>query len=495
MSGTDLPNRQASIELAKALAVLLVFALAVRGWAFTSPAINNDEQFYLVAGQQLLEGKLLYVDIWDRKPIGLFLIYAVICRVFSDPIVGYHVVATAFALATALVLFRMARRFASFGSALAGAAAYLAWLNLFGGIGGQAPVIYNLPMALAAAMTLALATGGTDRQLTRLGCVIMLLSGAAIQIKYTCMFEGIFFGLSLLWTGWQRGRCLPRLALDAAVWIACALAPTALAFAAYAATGHTAEFIFANFASVMKDHDDFVHSLGRLAQLIAALIPFFVCTVLVMRGRRREDRANDKRAVETWVLGWAAASFAAFLFYGVWLDFYALPLLAPFCLIAVMTFERAANRRTAIAAMIGLGLLAGTVREAIKAQRRGSGAEVAEIAGRIAPHLGSGCLYVNEKLPILYLLTHSCLPTRFVFPDHLTWDRYRDSLGVDQVGEMRRLLAARPAVVLVDLNPELDSNPVAMRQMLMNELNRHYRLDSLAQAGTDRFAIYVRTPS
>lgn len=491
MSGTDLPKRQDPFEWAKALAALAIIALAVRGWAFTSPAINNDEQFYLVAGQQLLEGKLLYVDIWDRKPIGLFLIYALICSIFSDPVIGYHVVATAFAVATALVLFAVARRVASFGAALAAAAAYLVWLNLFGGIGGQAPVIYNLPMALAAAMTLSLLLGGTDRALTRQGCAIMLLTGAAIQIKYTCIFEGIFYGLSLLWIGATRGRPLPRVALDGAVWIACALAPTVLALATYAAAGHSAEFIFANFQSVMMDHDNFANSLERLFQLIAALIPFFVCAVLVLRSRRQDRDAGERRLAETWMLGWAAASFAAFLFYGVWLDFYALPLLAPFCLIAAMTFERAGNRRTAIAAMIGLGLLAGTVREVVKAHRRASFAEVSTLARRIEPHLGTGCLYVNEKLPILYLLTRSCLPTRFIFPDHLTWDRYRDSLGIDQTAEMNRMLATRPSVVLVDLNPELDSNPVAMRQLLMNELNRNYRLEGYASGGTDRFAIYV----
>jgi hypothetical protein len=58
----------------------------------------------------MLDGALPYVDIWDRKPIGLFLLYAAIRLLGGDGILAYQVTATAFAVATAAVLSLMIYR-------------------------------------------------------------------------------------------------------------------------------------------------------------------------------------------------------------------------------------------------------------------------------------------------------------------------------------------------------------------------------------------------
>uniref|UniRef100_UPI001C08B440 hypothetical protein n=1 Tax=Acinetobacter baumannii TaxID=470 RepID=UPI001C08B440 len=54
--------------------ILLMFAVAVRARDFGNPSIHVDEQFYLLVGDRMLHGALPYLDIWDRKPIGLFLL-------------------------------------------------------------------------------------------------------------------------------------------------------------------------------------------------------------------------------------------------------------------------------------------------------------------------------------------------------------------------------------------------------------------------------------
>ena len=77
-------------ELLKAGLILALFTLATRLWTFGNPLINVDEQFYVLTGDRLLHGVLPYVDIWDRKPIGLFLIYAFVCRLFANPVIGYR---------------------------------------------------------------------------------------------------------------------------------------------------------------------------------------------------------------------------------------------------------------------------------------------------------------------------------------------------------------------------------------------------------------------
>src|SRR3569833_3787129 len=90
-------------------ALLLLVALAVRCVDFGNPVIHVDEQYYLLVGDRLLRGALPYVDIWDRKPIGLFAIFAAIRLLPGDGVLAYQLVATLFAAATAWLVQRGAR--------------------------------------------------------------------------------------------------------------------------------------------------------------------------------------------------------------------------------------------------------------------------------------------------------------------------------------------------------------------------------------------------
>ncbi len=484
--------RPDSAERLKAILLLTAFAFATRVWIFGNPVINIDEQFYLLAGDRLLQGELPYVDIWDRKPIGLFLIYALVCRVFADPVIGYQLLAAISVALTSYLLFAIARRLTSFTVALGGAAAYLAWLSVFGGIGGQAPVFYNLPMAAAAALTIAVVARPDDHHLTRRGCAIMLLTGLAIQIKYTAVFEGVFFGLTLLWAGKTRDRALPRLGADAAVWIACALAPTLAAAGAYFAMGHLDAFVQANFVSVFEDKGSSLHELANLAGLVVGLTPFLVCARIALRRWRTGKETGHREA--RWMLAWAGASFAGFLVYGGWADHYVLPMLLPLSLVTALAFDSIAKQRRAIALVVGLGLLGGFGRAIVEERLNGNRQEVSRLTAVIRPYLGNGCLYVYEGLPILYLLTHSCLPTRYVFPEHLTEDTYEHALGVDQLGELRGILTQRPSVVVKSTVPDDDTRP-ASRELLESGLRQDYRIVGQAIVGATRYEVYALTNS
>jgi hypothetical protein len=60
----------------RAACAVLLFAVALR-WAWFGDRIAGlDEQFYLLAGDRLHRGVLPYVDFWNRKAAGLFLLYA-----------------------------------------------------------------------------------------------------------------------------------------------------------------------------------------------------------------------------------------------------------------------------------------------------------------------------------------------------------------------------------------------------------------------------------
>ena len=311
-------------------AVLLALAtFALRLPHFGDPSYMIDEQFYLVAGDRLVHGALPFVDIWDRKPIGLFLIYAVAALFGAGAVLAYQLMAATAAAGTAFVITRIARPIAGAGAGLVAGLLYLLWLELAEGGGGQAPVFYNLLVAGAAWAVLA--AGNTiDRvRHRRLAFAAMALVGIAIQIKYTVVFEGLFFGLTLSWATLRRmriGAATIRIGLLAAT----ALVPTGLALGVYAAIGHGREFWFANFVSIFqRGPTPGVMIQDRVEMMLILLTPFTLCIAVgLWQSRHRADAAYIRwRGM---MIGWCAAAVIGLFAIGTLYLHYILPVFLPY---------------------------------------------------------------------------------------------------------------------------------------------------------------------
>ncbi len=456
---------------------LLLAVIVARAQTFTDPVLGFDEQYYLLVADRMLHGAVPYLDIWDRKPIGLFLIYAGAILPGGDPFLNYKLLASGFVWASATVMYRAARHDAGRTGAVIAALLYVVWLNFMEGEGGQAPVFYNLPVLLAAVLTWRAVA---DKQPFARGCLAMLLVGLAIQIKYTALFEGAFFGLALLWAQSRAAGNAGRLAGYGAVWIGCAFAPTALAFAVYAGMGHAQEFVFANFLSIFgRLPDPPLDRLAGLLAIVAILLPFSVIAVL-------EWRRN--RTLSFWH-GWALAAALSMLAVGSFLSpAYAMPLLAPLCLAAAPWFGR---RPTVGGVMVLLALIGGVlvVRQVITG--KGTREEALRISAAARP--AHGCIWVYDGYPALYLLTHSCVPTKWAFPGHLnTADEASPAaIGVDPVAEVARILATHPDVIVDDF-PAYRLGNRDTRAMVERELALRYRLTARVQTGPGRYRLVYR---
>ncbi|MBA3898317.1 MAG: glycosyltransferase family 39 protein, partial [Sphingomonadaceae bacterium] len=413
-----------------AFVVIALAAFAVRWTMLGYPFAEFDEQFYLLAGDRLLHGTIPYVDLWDRKPVGLFLVYAAIRLLGGSGIVQYHLVATAIVIGTAWMVFIFARRFAGSLGALLAALAYMLWLNLASGEGGQSPVFYN-PLVLGAAMIVARTVERGARVRVN-GCIAMLLIGVAMQIKYAAVFEGVFFGLTLVWLRWREDARASILA-DATLWIGCALAPTALAAGAYWSIGHLDDFVFANFVSIARrGHHPFATVAGRFAILCAILAPL----VALAATNWREQKLR-------FVHLWLAASIFGVIVFGTYFDHYALPVVAPAAIAAAPAMER--RRRLALA-MLAIALVAGQIVLHVKKTKRGD----ATVAERLVAALSGSCNcpYIYDGQPVLYLLGHHCLPSKYAFPSHINFASERDADGMETASEAARIMALRPDRVM-----------------------------------------------
>ncbi|UAK24450.1 ArnT family glycosyltransferase [Sphingomonas nostoxanthinifaciens] len=466
-----------------ALILLVVATFLIRARYYGNPFIDVDEQFYLLTGDRMLHGAVPYIDIWDRKPVGLFLLYAAIRLLGGDGIIQYQLVASGFAAATAVMIAVMARRIAPPGAALVAALAYIPALAMNGGAGGQTPVFYNLPMVVAAWLILNLAARPASLARIRLhGVAAMLLVGIAMQIKYSAVFEGVYFGLTLMWLSW---RCAPRrveLLLDAALWAGVALLPTVAALAYYAGIGEMQAFLYANFSSiaargaVSPDHES-----KDLRHIVVRMLPFTLPIILgewLLRDHGAFWRRRfDGTAAHAFLIGWLVAAIIGFAAFGTFFNHYALPLLVPLAIVAAPTFAIRYRRAGAVMGTISLlGLFIPYPLNAAKDERRHGGADYAAMmTAQIAPNLHGRCLYVFYGEPILYQLTHSCLPSRWAFPFHLSLAREAPALGVDPVAEARRIMASKPPVVVDRITTDDEINPV-VQHLVRADLARNYRL-------------------
>ena len=468
------------------LASYLAVALALRAVSFGNPLVQIDVQFYALVGDRMLAGALPYVDIWDRKPIGLFALFAglqAIGRALgADGPLPYQIAASLCAGATAYVIDRIARTFAGPRGAWLAGLCYVVWLAVFNCLGAQTPVFYNLLMALAALGTLRLSTRSGDRGLLRGGIGVMLLVGLALQLKYCVMFEGIAFGLMVLARAYADALRPRTIALYGAAWIVAALTPTLLALAVYAALGEAPAFIDANFLSIFRRHDSDASVWTDLLTTAALLIPFGVS--IFSAARRPTGRAYRFAAA------WALAAILGYLAFGTYYDHYAAPLLVPLCALAAPALGRTGRDAGYTVLLLGTGLVVGGAMTLANLNTRGNAQDLEHIAALIRPQLGRGCLYVYEGDPALYQATHACLPGKYVFPSHI--DSAVERRTIDQPAELAHVLARKPSVIVMADRP-LDSQPsLDTRAILRHALAQDYRRFGDAMIGTRRFLLYRR---
>ena len=420
------------------LLVLLVAALLLRGYTFGDPNLFIDEAFYFTAGNAMHHGALPYVDVWDRKPFGLFALYYLIAGISSAPL-AYQLTAALFATLTAWLIGRIAALWSDWQGALGAGLAYLFLLSAFQGFGGQTPVFYNLFIALAALLVARSAPALRAGTIPIAVPLAMLSAGLAITIKTTALFEAAFLGLyalSLL-PAPQRLRFGPRWALIGAL-------PTLAIAAGYAAAGHWSEFWQAmTGANLSADRWEAYSATIRLRLMLASLAP-----LLAVAAFGWLDLKGDARRFTGWWILAALIGLAAFPYFH---RHYALPLLVP---LGVAGGAFLSRKWIGPAATAAVCLLA--YRESPRidyAHTERSKAAMASLAAAIKQHDGDRALLVYQGPPFLYTLTDKPFPSPLAFPAHLYHAIERDVSHLNTLAEVQRVLTARPGVVVMTSEP------------------------------------------
>lgn len=478
-SGDRLKTRAIGSEprlrpLALSVLVLTVAAVVLRAGQFGNPLAGFDEQYYLLVGSRMWNGALPYVDLWDRKPVGLFLLFAALQAVPGDGVLAAQFGATAFAVATSVLLVLFSRRATGWTTATLAGIFYLVLLGQMWGDTTQSPVFYNALVAAAALLTVRAAADPFGKRGRHRAVLAMLLAGVAIQIKTVALLEGAWFGIWLVSAAWQRSQGdVRRTARLAALLAVVGASPTLAAIAGYAVLGHGDAWWQANLLSVLaKPRPADPASMRDLHETLEMLIPVAALGGLGLWHRTAHFRTW--RAGTIFLLGWIVVAAIDFVAVGGYYPHHALPLLLACCPLVA----HAARVRPVGIPVMTMFLLSPTVEATVSmpnvAARERAIAE--RVTAALPTDVRSRCLLVYRGPVAYYQLSDACLVTRYPFTAHLSSRREAPALGVDPVSELQAAFARRPGTVLTLTGEPIEDRNPAVHAELLRQLRAHYRL-------------------
>jgi hypothetical protein len=190
---------------------------------------------------------------------------------------------------------------------------------------------------------------------------------------------------------------------------------------------------------------------------------------------------------------------------------YFLPTLAPLALLTAFGLSRIATapgtlghlfaslqRRAcgygALIAILTVPIIGTAIIAFLNPRERGETADVYAIADEVRRYLGSGeCLFAFNRLPILYMLTDSCAPSRYMFPNHISEIAEVRTPDGERLKELARVLASRPPVIYVrrPFTPDIAPEAIAMFEKTVEE---NYDLRYVRKAYRQFHAVYTVKP-
>ncbi len=450
-------------------AVLLIAVVAVRAGWWGDPNADIDEQLYSLLGNAMLDGRLPFVDLWDRKPFGLFALFAGAHAIGGSGPAAYQVLAALFTLAGALMIYALARNFVDRVSATGAGLLYVALMSTYGSYSGQTEA-FHVPLMLAMAL---LVRDPDHPYAVRRALVAMTVGGLALQLKYTVAPQCLFFGLWALWGQHRQGRDVSRLARLALAFAVLGLLPTLAVGLFYAAIGEWKAFFFANFISFFERQPAPVGRFSPDQRIF--LLPLAVLFVLGIYAAARMSPPRDGRSYSFVVL-WLLASLATVYVPATVYRYYFAALVPALVLFALPLIDRKGPARWVPLALVLAGAATILYLPRQYAQSHQQRADMTRLAAAIAPYVDGEdrCLWIYDGPTSLYRMTGSCLPTRFIYPDHLNNALERNSLGIAQEAEVARILSTRPPVI-VTADTGFTARNAAVGALVKQAIAGHYR--------------------
>ncbi|WP_291297584.1 hypothetical protein [Elioraea sp.] len=441
---------------------MLAASLALRSLSFVPAVIDTDEGLYIVQARSWLAGTWPLIGVWDMHPIGAPALAALAMLLPLPVIFAVRLIGTIAVAATATALTLLARAlglptFAAFSAGLLS----IAMTTNFGGLATNTEILFA-PFAVTALLIAAIeARRALDEdEPPRMAAVISagLLIGIALTIKSIVVLEGCFAFAVIAGAGLAaRTLTLRRLIVLALVYAGACGLPTLVIALAYAAQGAFDVFVDVWFIAPLRYVG--ARIAFRDAAWMAVSVILFLAWPFALASATLLPGAGVARAARFGAV-WFVVAAVAVAAPGMFFNHYFLIILPPLSLLAAAGAWALAQLLMPARPVWLLGLIVGAmtvnawVADAARRIELGPGFRrpdpVRLVAEAVRATVPDGApVWIANYHPVVYVLADVAVPTRFAFPAHLAgW--YSGVTGIDADAEIDRVLASRPAAIVVD---------------------------------------------
>lgn len=308
---------------------LLFFSIVVRFPLFFPLVIDHDESTYLIIADQLLSGKVPYVDNLDVKPIGIYLLYAGALKIFNS-IATVRLLAALVIATSGFLLYHIHFILFSYRRvAMASGFLYVLCASLHKWSWAANTEIFFQLFSLASLYLIL-----TARRAIQL-FVFGLIAGLGFLIKFHIAFDILafvifyFFWLGTAWKTWIRNMFI---ALSGFV------IPVLLLLFWYGKMGYLEELKFAMISIPSEYSSDL--NVGKMFSFIAEFyLSFLPVFMLLLVGLWQAFR-QQWMMFPHWILffSWTFLAWAAIMATGKFFFHYYFQALPVLCLFALTWF-------------------------------------------------------------------------------------------------------------------------------------------------------------
>lgn len=448
--------------------VLITF---LRMASFFPSVLDHDESTYMIIGRDILNGKSLYTDVTDTKPVGIFLLYAALEFLFGSSIFMKRLVFSVLVGATAFFIFKVSKKFFDNRKvAFASGIIYIFYTSVWN-YHGRSPnteLLFNFFTILGLLLFLK-----KDFRNFFLGGLLM---GIGFMVKYLVLFDFFAFMLFFFVVELRNREETPFVRIFARYAIACLafLLPFGGTNLYFWLGKNFQDFYYITYQLPVNygSSPSMVRYLTMIADLIGKFLPISVIVFYVIL-KRKKPMSNQ---LKWFFASWIAAVLFAIYSPGKEFSHYTIQLMLPFSILGGLffhpDFQKDRISSSLYSRKIGSALLVVFI---LVIQFLGIKVDVlgADTPREVAHYLSEekelgDVVYVSNYQQIVYYLLKQDSPTKFVH-SNLLFTETIQAFNVDGDEELKRIMHSFPEFVVVQKNNKTIKKLMGKRYRLIKE--------------------------
>jgi 4-amino-4-deoxy-L-arabinose transferase-like glycosyltransferase len=429
----------------KVFCMLLFASLLFRALSLNYSVIDHDESTYLLIASELNKGALLYTDVVDTKPPGIFMTFSIIERAFGKSVLAIRLFGSLIIGFSAFFLFLISRQFGVNKSLsfLSGLCYIIAFSCYRTGLAVNTEIFFSL-FALAGLFVLSQAE---NRNAPMLWLVAGLIIGIGFIFKYVVLAS---FGAFSLFFLLEKSifKTILRKILKFTLGLLGVLLPFLLAHLYFKINGRFADFyeIIYNVTSRYSSEFSLANSVTFFLNFHLSYLPF---AILFYFGLFSKGVNSDLRKIAAL---WFILAWIVVILPGKPFRHYYLQLLPAICLIVPLAFNHllnirsvAVNTKNKVAYFsIAIAFVIGVINQSYFLVKPDV---VKEISEKLAPEIENGDFIVTDKqLQLTNYLLGLTPPSKYVHPSLIF--SHTAAFEIDTEEEMNKILDKKPKFII-----------------------------------------------